>query len=81
LSGVINKQLFSCPVFMAHNHIQPGIPFSIVPTVPTVLITVGVLFFVFLPQEGQRHVLSGLQFFVNLMEIWVKQGGVDAWGG
>ncbi len=80
LSGVINKKLFTCPVFIAHDHIQPGKSILDSSGEPAVLIAGRVLFFVFLPQESQGDVLAGVQFFKNFLKIGMKQELVDAWG-
>jgi hypothetical protein len=58
LPGIVNEELLSGPVLLAHDEIEFLTPPPVLLTEPAVLIALGVGLLVFLPQEKERDPLS-----------------------
>ena len=58
LAGIVNEQLFSCPMFMAHGNIQAGGSVTVTVAEPAVLIAVRVLLLVLLPEQVESDTLA-----------------------
>ena len=56
--GVIDEQLLTGAVILAHDHVQLALPGPVVLTEPAVLVTLRVLYPVLLPEQKQGHVLA-----------------------
>ena len=51
MTGIVNEQLFASPVVLPHHHVQLAAPVPVPVAEPAVLITVWMLFQIFLPQQ------------------------------
>jgi len=65
LASIIDKQLLTGTVVLAHDHIQLAPPGAVVLAKPAVLITLGVGFPVFLPEQEQSDALFASQFLMH----------------
>jgi len=55
LPGIVDKQLFTGPVFMAHDYIEAGGPLTVTLAEPAVLVAVWVLLLVLLPKQVEGN--------------------------
>jgi len=69
VAGVIDKGLFTGPVFLPQHHIQMPGPFAILLAEPTVVGSIGVLLDKLLPEQLQSDIFVGLQLVMDLCEV------------
>ena len=55
LAGVVHKELLTGAMLVPHHHVESRRPGPVVLTEPAVLVAVGVLLLVFLPQQVEGH--------------------------
>jgi hypothetical protein len=79
LTGIVNEQLFPCPVFMTHDNIETGCPVTVTVAEPAVLVAIRVLLFVLLPEQIESDLLAGLQFFMDFVKVRDKSWLYNTW--
>ena len=80
LAGIIDEELFSCPIFLAQANIELLGPLTVKSTKLTVLVTVGVGLLIFMPEQLQGYSLLAqfLKQVVHRRHFPFVRGG-DGW--